>query len=80
MIINYNHKTFIVQATSLIIAHKAGSHLGGASVCIDMLVIPECKQIMMSLRRQDIWAKMTSLRGKLTAPACHPTKFVNKAE
>jgi hypothetical protein len=46
----------------------------------DRLVIPECKQNMMSLRGQASWAKMTSLRGKLTVPACHPTKFVNKAE
>ncbi len=35
---------------------------------------------MMSLRGQASWAKMTSLRGKLTAPPFHPTKFVNKAE
>jgi hypothetical protein len=35
---------------------------------------------MMSLRGQASWAKMTSLRGKLTAPACHLTKFVKKAE
>jgi hypothetical protein len=35
---------------------------------------------MTSLRGQTSWAKMTSLRGKLTAPACHLTKFVNKAE
>jgi hypothetical protein len=34
----------------------------------------------MSLRGQASWAKMTSLRGKLTALACHLTKFVNKAE
>ncbi len=43
-----------------------------------MLVIPECKQNMMLLRGQASWAKMTSLRGKLTAPACQPTKFVKK--
>ncbi len=43
------------------------------------LVIPECKQNMTSLR-QASWAKMTSLRRKLTAPACHPAKFVNKVE
>jgi hypothetical protein len=35
---------------------------------------------MTSVRGQASWAKMTSLRGKLTEPACHPTKFVNKAE
>ncbi len=35
---------------------------------------------MMSLRRLASWAKMMSLRGKLTALACHLTKFVNKAE
>jgi hypothetical protein len=35
---------------------------------------------MMSLRGQASWAKMMSLRGKLTAPVCHPTKFVNKAK
>jgi len=34
----------------------------------------------MSLMGQARWAKMMSLRGKLTAPACHPNKFVNKAE
>jgi len=45
-----------------------------------MLVILECKQSMMSLRRQYSSAKMTSLGGKLTALVCHPTKYVNKAE
>jgi hypothetical protein len=35
-------------------------------------IYSECKQKMMPLRGQDSWAKMTSLRGKLTAPACHP--------
>jgi hypothetical protein len=35
---------------------------------------------MTSFRGQVSWAKMTSLRGKLTALACHPTKFVNKDE
>jgi hypothetical protein len=35
---------------------------------------------MMSLRMQVCWTKMMSLRGTLTAQACHPTKFVNKAE
>jgi len=35
---------------------------------------------MMSLGGQASCAKMTSLRGKLTASACHPTKFVNIAE
>ncbi len=35
---------------------------------------------MMSLRGQASWAKMTSLRGKLTAQACDLNKFVNKAE
>jgi len=34
---------------------------------------------MMSLRGHANWAKMTSLRGKLTPPVCHPTKFVNKS-
>jgi hypothetical protein len=29
---------------------------------------------MMSLRGQASWTKMTSLRGKLTALACHPKK------
>ncbi len=52
--------------------------MGKTNVC--RLVIPECKQNMMSLRGQASWAKMMSLRGKLTAPAYHPTKFVNKAE
>jgi hypothetical protein len=37
------------------------------------------KQNMMSVGGQDIWAKMTSPEGKLTALACHPTKKVNKA-
>jgi hypothetical protein len=46
----------------------------------DRLAIPQCKQNMMSLRGQASWAKMTSLGGKLTAPACHPTKYANKAE
>jgi len=44
------------------------------------LAIPECKQNMMSLRGQPNWAKMMSLGGKLTALACHLTKFVNKSE
>ncbi len=35
---------------------------------------------MMSLKGQASWTKMTSLRGKLRASACHPTKFVNKVE
>jgi hypothetical protein len=35
---------------------------------------------MTSLRRQAIWAKITSLWEKLTALACHLTKFVNKSE
>jgi hypothetical protein len=35
---------------------------------------------MMSLRGKASWAKMTSPGGKLTAPACHPTKKVNEAE
>jgi hypothetical protein len=35
---------------------------------------------MMSLRGQASWAKMTSPWGKLTALACHPTKYVNKTE
>ncbi len=34
----------------------------------------------MSLRGQASWTKMMSLRRKLTTLACHPTKFVNKAE
>jgi hypothetical protein len=46
----------------------------------DRLVIPECKQNMTTLRGQASWAKLMSLKGKLTAPACHPTKYVNKAE
>jgi hypothetical protein len=44
------------------------------------LSIPECKQNMMSFRGQASWAKVISLGGRLTAPACHPTKYVNKAE
>jgi hypothetical protein len=35
---------------------------------------------MMKFRGQARWAKMTSPGGKLKAPACHPTKKVNKAE
>jgi hypothetical protein len=35
---------------------------------------------MTSLRVQASWAKITSLRGKLTALACHPKKFVNKLD
>jgi hypothetical protein len=46
---------------------------------VKRLIIPKFKQNMMSLKGQASWAKMTSLRMKLTAPACHPTKFVNKA-
>jgi hypothetical protein len=34
----------------------------------------------MSFREQARWAKMTSLGGKLTVLACHPTKKVNNAE
>jgi hypothetical protein len=34
----------------------------------------------MSLGGQASWDKMTSLGGKLTAPVCHLTKFVNKSE
>jgi hypothetical protein len=39
-----------------------------------------CKQKMTSFRGQGSWAKMMSPRVKLTSPACHPTKRVNKAE
>jgi hypothetical protein len=35
---------------------------------------------MILLRGQASWAKMISLRGKLTVLACHPTEFVNKVE
>jgi hypothetical protein len=35
---------------------------------------------MTPFRVQASWAKMTSPRGKLTAPAYHPTKNVNYAE
>jgi hypothetical protein len=35
---------------------------------------------MMSLRGQASRARITSLRGKLKALACHLTKFVNIAE
>jgi hypothetical protein len=35
---------------------------------------------MMSYRGQASWAKMMSPGGKLTAPACHLTKRVKKAE
>jgi hypothetical protein len=35
---------------------------------------------MMPLRGQASWAKMMSFGGKLRALACHPTKYVNKAE
>jgi hypothetical protein len=46
----------------------------------DGLVILECNQNMMSLMGQASWAKMASLGGKLTALACYPTKYLNKAE
>jgi hypothetical protein len=39
-----------------------------------------CKEKVTSFRGQASWAKMASPGGKLTAPACHPTKKVNKAE
>jgi len=35
---------------------------------------------MSSLRGVASWTTMMSLVGELTAPACHPTKFANKAE
>jgi hypothetical protein len=35
---------------------------------------------MFPFRGQARASKMTSLRAKLTALACHPTKKVNKAE
>jgi hypothetical protein len=34
----------------------------------------------MSLSGRASWAKMMSLRGKLTAQACYPNKKVNKVE
>jgi hypothetical protein len=37
-------------------------------------------QNILAFGGQDIWAKMTSPGGKLTALACHLTKKVNKAE
>jgi hypothetical protein len=40
----------------------------------------QCKQKMMSFRRQASSAKMTSFGGKLIELACLPTKRVNKAE
>ncbi len=46
----------------------------------DVLVINGCERNMTLLSEQASWAKMMSLGEKLTAPACHPTKFVNKAE
>ncbi len=46
----------------------------------ERLVIPDCNQNMTSPRGQPRLAKMMSFRGKLTALACHPTKFLNKAE
>jgi hypothetical protein len=46
----------------------------------ERLVILECKRKMTSLRGQASLAKMMSIGGKLTALACHPTKYVNKAE
>jgi hypothetical protein len=44
------------------------------------LAIPDVNKIMTSFRAKARWAKMMSLRGKLTVPACHPTKFVKKSE
>jgi hypothetical protein len=35
---------------------------------------------MTSLRGQASWDKMMSLGGKVKALACHPAKYVNKAE
>jgi hypothetical protein len=35
---------------------------------------------MTTLMGEASWAKMMSLKGKLTVPVGHPTKFVNKAE
>jgi hypothetical protein len=46
----------------------------------DRLSIHKCKQNMTSLRGQASWAKMASLGGRLATPACHLTKYVNKAE
>ncbi len=40
----------------------------------------DVNKTMTSFRGKAISAKMTSLRGKLTALACHSTKRVNKAE
>jgi hypothetical protein len=48
--------------------------------CREIVSYTEWKQNMMSLRGQASWAKMTSLGGKLTASAGHPTKYANKAE
>jgi hypothetical protein len=46
----------------------------------DRLVIPDVNKTMTSFRGQASSAKIESLRGKLTALACHPTERVNKAE
>ncbi len=46
------------------------------NVCREV-VIPECKQNMMSLRGQAGWAKMTSL-GEQHWHATQPTKLSNK--
>ncbi len=52
-----------------------------SNVCREIgLFLQNVNKNMTSLRGQARWTKMTSLRGKPTALACHPTKFVNKAE
>jgi hypothetical protein len=54
--------------------------MGENNVSKEMFSYSLCKQKMPSFSGQAGWAKMTSPGVKLTAPGCHLTKKVNKAE
>jgi hypothetical protein len=75
LLYNIKMRCFIDEITD-----DSDSRMSAYCQCLwkNRLVIPECKQNMTSLRGQASWAKMTLLRGKLTLPAYHPTKSVNK--
>ncbi len=64
--------TFIVLASFTIVTYNRQN----------MFIIQATKrnQNMTSLRGQASGDKMTSIGGRLPAPTCHSTKFVNKAE
>jgi hypothetical protein len=47
---------------------------------LELKTWPRSCQLKFVVRGQTSWAKMMSLRGKLTEVACHPTNFVNNAE